>query len=158
MVEGVSQVCEALDFTLTPGGGGFTVPPLPTFSPGPPPAPFEYPAPGGAAAYPPAPTHSAPYPPLNYNIPPAGQDYRPELNNLNSLDEGAPPPYFPPDEPKQQQQPPAPATAPNMLDLPDLPVVPSDTPLKGNTPPGGQDEDIDFDDLTKRFEALKKKK
>ena len=58
---------------------------------------------------------------------------------------------------------PPPASAPtggNVLDLPDLPAVPSDTPLGGNTPQGGpgDDDDIDFDDLTKRFEALKKKK
>ena len=64
------------------------------------------------------------------------------------------------------------------LDLPDLPPVPCDTPLGGNTPQvdvllllsfypittsfmfqdAADDEDIDFDDLTKRFEALKKKK
>ena len=28
----------------------------------------------------------------------------------------------------------------------------------GNTPGGNDDEDIDFDDLTARFEALKKRK
>ena len=55
-------------------------------------------------------------------------------------------------------QDPPPATGSNVLDLPDLPPVPSDTPLGGNTPHGGDDDDIDFDDLTKRFEALKKKK
>ena len=51
------------------------------------------------------------------------------------------------------------------LDLPELPEIPSDTPTHGNTPDLGDDEkkelndeDIDFDDLTRRFEALKKKK
>ena len=97
---------------------------------------------------------------------------------LNMLDEdeegGGPPPYFPPDHLKQdgsQQQPPAPASAPpssappaasspGFLDLPDLPAVPVDTPLgsKGGSPDDNKDDDIDFDDLTKRFEALKKKK
>ena len=81
-----------------------------------------------------------------------------------------------------QETPPPPAPAPaseskagGQLDLPDLPPVPSDTPLGGNTPQvtfqnipcpniptlfqdAGDDDDIDFDDLTKRFEALKKKK
>ena len=87
---------------------------------------------------------------------------------------GGPPPYFPPDHLKQdgsQQQPPAPASAPpssappaasspGFLDLPDLPAVPVDTPLgsKGGSPDDNKDDDIDFDDLTKRFEALKKKK
>ena len=87
---------------------------------------------------------------------------------------GGPPPYFPPDHLKQdgsQQQPPAPASAPpssapppaspGFLDLPDLPAVPVDTPLGGSksgSPDENKDDDIDFDDLTKRFEALKKKK
>jgi len=140
------------------GGGGFSVPPLPSFpNPGPPPAPFQYPAPGGGSAYP---------PPFQYNTPPQAPD-SPNSNvqaksGLNMLDdEGAPPPYFPPDETKEslsQQHPTAPA--PGFLDLPDLPAVPSDTPLesKEGTPQGGGGEDIDFDDLTKRFEALKKKK
>ena len=52
------------------------------------------------------------------------------------------------------------------LELPDLPGVPSDSPAHGNTPDNGKggenggedDEEIDFDDLTRRFEALKKKK
>lgn len=36
-------------------------------------------------------------------------------------------------------------------DLPELPTVPSDSIHSGN-------DDIDFDDLTRRFEELKKKK
>ena len=51
------------------------------------------------------------------------------------------------------------------LDLPELPTVPSGTPSHDPSPDtkdtkGGndEDEDIDFDDLTRRFEALKKKK
>lgn len=39
-------------------------------------------------------------------------------------------------------------------DLPELPTVPSDIPT--SSPRKG--DDIDFDDLTKRFEELKKKK
>ena len=50
------------------------------------------------------------------------------------------------------------------LDLPELPTVPSDTPTHSATGSldekknNDEDEDIDFDDLTRRFEALKKKK
>jgi len=49
-------------------------------------------------------------------------------------------------------------------DVPELPGVPDDTPVAGlddsddEDRKGGGDEEIDFDDLTKRFEALKKKK
>ena len=50
------------------------------------------------------------------------------------------------------------------LDLPELPTVPSDTPTHSATGSldekknNDEDEDIDFDDLQRRFEALKKKK
>lgn len=151
------------------GGGGFAAPPgLPGYAPSPPQTPFQYPSVGGAMAYPPPPDQAAPYPPpFQYNIPqqpPSPHDNLETKSNLNMLDDedgGAPPPYFPPDEPKMslsQQQPGAPPA--DTLELPDLPAVPMDTPLgsKGNTPGGGADDDIDFDDLTKRFEALKKKK
>ena len=43
--------------------------------------------------------------------------------------------------------------------LPDLPQVPSSSPPPGSV--GGQSmkgEDVDFDDLARRFEELKKKK
>jgi len=150
------------------GGGGFTAPPM------------QYPAAtavGGAMAYPapaqpyqPTPNIVAP-PPFSYNIPPQASGSPNEnisQENFNIPDDdGAPPPYFPPDEKKvdlSQTTPPAtttpaPTNLPDMLDLPALPTVPLDTPLGGNTPQGGgDDDDIDFDDLTKRFEALKKKK
>lgn len=38
-------------------------------------------------------------------------------------------------------------------DLPELPSVPGDNPA-----PSNKNDDIDFDDLTRRFEELKKKK
>ena len=49
------------------------------------------------------------------------------------------------------------------LDLPELPGVPLDTPVheRSDSPAATKkddEEDIDFDDLTRRFEALKKKK
>jgi vacuolar protein sorting-associated protein IST1 len=48
-------------------------------------------------------------------------------------------------------------------DLPDLPTVPSTMPSDPNIPNNGksnsnEENDIDFDDLTKRFEDLKKRK
>ena len=51
------------------------------------------------------------------------------------------------------------------LDFPELPGVPNELPSIPKTPDDddetkkpSNDEDIDFDDLTRRFEALKKKK
>lgn len=41
-------------------------------------------------------------------------------------------------------------------DLPELPSVPLDLMQDPNA--GGRSDDIDFDDLTRRFEELKKKK
>nr|CAG4642041.1 EOG090X0DNH [Eurycercus lamellatus] len=61
-----------------------------------------------------------------------------------------------------QQPKPSPRTklnnpAPSDFDLPDLPSVPDDNDMAG---PGGkpEEDDIDFDDLTRRFEELKKRK
>lgn len=157
------------------GGGGFSQPPHPaggypppSYTPSQPP-PFAYPAPGGAAAYPPPgaaayipPANAMPYPPdvalqgsFSYNIMPEkespNENFDEKKINLNDSDEGAPPPYSPPENPQNPS-----GGIPNFLDLPDLPTVPVDTPLGGT--PKGDDEEIDFDDLTKRFEALKKKK
>merc|ERR1711902_58888 len=140
------------------GGGGFAAPPS-FVSNTAPQQPFQYPNIGGAG---PSPNISAP-PPFSYNIPPSD----PQHDNSS-----APPPYFPPEVQKQDlslETPVAPGPSDGAaakagggaghLDLPELPPVPSDTPLGGNTPQdAGDDDDIDFDDLTKRFEALKKKK
>jgi len=140
------------------GGGGFVSPPFqyPSASalPGAPPPSQLYPQAGVSSQAPPQ--------PFQYNIP-ADEDVIKVKPGLNDLDEGPPPPYFPPDKrgddlPPLSQPPSAPSSAPApVLDLPDLPQVPGETPLGGNTPQD-DDDDIDFDDLTKRFEALKKKK
>nr|CAG4635066.1 EOG090X0DNH [Alona affinis] len=59
-----------------------------------------------------------------------------------------------------QQPKPSPRTKLNNpapdLDLPDLPSVPDDDNMGG--PGGNAEDDIDFDDLTRRFEELKKRK
>lgn len=50
--------------------------------------------------------------------------------------------------------PPPSTITPNLDDLSNLPSVPSDLP----DVPTSKDDDIDFDDLSRRFEELKKKK
>ena len=164
------------------GGGGYAAPPQPFAYPPPaqnPPMypqqqPYPYPPmgpPGGATAYPP--------PPQNAGPPSQSLSEK----DILSMNEG-PPPYFPSDP--SASAPPGPtgptpgagsapggdvsASVPpggkveSNLDLPELPTVPSDTPTHSRTPENDdlkkpdEDEDIDFDDLTRRFEALKKKK
>lgn len=44
----------------------------------------------------------------------------------------------------------------NDFNLPDLPNAPTDNDPPSN--PAGENDDIDFDDLMKRFENLKKRK
>lgn len=73
------------------------------------------------------------------------------LQNLNT----------PKPQPRSKMSPPSPPSAsappPANYDLPNLPNVPMDLPDVPNSD-GNNDEDIDFDDLSRRFEELKKKK
>lgn len=73
------------------------------------------------------------------------------LQNLNQ----------PKPQPRSKMSPPTPPSAtappPGTFDLPNLPNVPSDLPDVPNSD-GNNDDDIDFDDLSRRFEELKKKK
>ncbi|KAJ4436771.1 hypothetical protein ANN_16903 [Periplaneta americana] len=93
-------------------------------------------------------------------------------------DTSLPPPYssFPPDlhdNNKQSDEKPKPAPRSKLspdggpgkppggfMDLPELPSVPTDSFPPPDEPvgPGNSNDDIDFDDLTRRFEDLKKKK
>lgn len=93
---------------------------------------------------------------FSYNIP---------LDNANSnkLGEDLPPPYrsdFPPDLNKQSDEKPKPQPRSKMpmnnYQLPDLPAVPTENNDSPANP--SVNDDIDFDDLMKRFEDLKKKK
>ncbi|XP_066290240.1 IST1 homolog isoform X10 [Branchiostoma lanceolatum] len=132
------------------GGGGMPAPPLP--AQGPAPQPFNYPPPQG--------TTNLPYPPTI----PGQQGGAPPYNTVAN-DPAYPPPnaaaYIPPANPNMPM-PPAPSAPPtNMDSLPDLPCVPSNSfPNPGNTIGGASagGDDVDFDDLTRRFEELKNKK
>ncbi|XP_057320167.1 IST1 homolog [Microplitis mediator] len=91
---------------------------------------------------------------LSYNIPL-------DNANINKPDDDLPPPYcsFPPDLNKQSDNTPKPqprSKMPNDFQLPELPTVPTDNASPDN--PGANNDDIDFDDLMKRFEDLKKRK
>lgn len=152
------------------GGGGMGVmAPHPMSYPPPPPPPqqSQYPPPNQAMMYPPPQGNFVPPPPLPQAPPVAtvpdpayppphqmgnnpsdydnwlGEDPKKQLQN--------PGPAHPP-----QQQPPAPGFKDG---FPELPTVPTNTlpELSVGTSSAGGD-DVDFDDLTRRFEQLKKKK
>ncbi|KAF7996299.1 hypothetical protein HCN44_001931 [Aphidius gifuensis] len=99
------------------------------------------------------------------NVPfnPAAFSYNIPLDNANSnnIESDLPPPYssFPPDINKQSNNKPKPQprskVTMNDYQLPELPAVPTDDDTPGTT---DKNDDIDFDDLMKRFEDLKKRK
>ncbi|KAK0082497.1 hypothetical protein PV325_010292 [Microctonus aethiopoides] len=104
-------------------------------------------------------------PEKDQNVPfnPAAFSYNIPLDNANTnkTEEDLPPPYcsFPPDLNKQSDNKPKPQPRSKMpmndFQLPDLPAVPVDNESPDNA---GENEDIDFNDLMKRFEDLKKRK
>ncbi|XP_045470491.1 IST1 homolog isoform X2 [Harmonia axyridis] len=134
------------------GGGGMPHPPgflgypQPPAFPDFPAVPFEYPGAKAPSEGPP----TAPPPAFSYNIPPSDEnkefntDFMAEdnasngnlSNNLENVNETPKPlPRTKLDDQKN-------------FDMPELPSVPSDS---------SKTDDIDFDDLNRRFEALKKK-
>ncbi|TMS12806.1 IST1-like protein [Larimichthys crocea] len=136
------------------GGGGFTAPPsaMPMAMPMPMPMPgFNYPPPNGADAF--------NVPVGTYNSFPhhMGGGQPPQLPTspptYESIDDLTPKPSVP-------SQAVGPGPSSNVYDnnaLPELPSVPDTLPASsfgGNTTTS---DDIDFDDLTRRFEELKKK-
>ncbi|XP_052872235.1 IST1 homolog isoform X2 [Anopheles cruzii] len=146
--------------TVPPSMGFVAYPPaipqLPTAAPV---VPFQYPAGpsgmqfGGASA-----------PPFNYNIPPNSSE-KEEIKDLNinsnfikeekgASDTGGPPPCYASLSPDDNMQ-----FSPE-LNFPPLPNVPLDLPdIPDDNENKNADEDtIDFDDLSRRFEELKKKK
>ncbi|XP_017080838.2 IST1 homolog isoform X5 [Drosophila eugracilis] len=172
---------------LSGGGGGApppqmgfigypAVPPLPHMPEPPSVKPFNYPpfggggggggggAPAGAYA---VPHHPQPPPPFAYNIPPTqpappavlppkcAEEKDLNTNFINNANKPKPQPRskLPPGNPTQPSAPPP-------LDFPSLPNVPNDLPdIPGAGPEKKDDEEeIDFDDLSRRFENLKKRK
>lgn len=168
------------------GGGGAPAPmgfigypqppPLPHLPTVPPAMPFQYPGPIGQ------PFGTASAPPFNYNIPPnpigPAADEEKDLNinsnfihqekNLLGGDIGPPPSYasLSPDDNMQNSSKPKPQPRSKIspeMNFPVLPNVPADLPdvPNDNSPAGGQQDDndeIDFDELSRRFEELKKRK
>ncbi|XP_017028863.1 IST1 homolog isoform X5 [Drosophila kikkawai] len=153
------------------------VPPLPQMPEPPSNKPFNYPpfggggggGGGGACAVPP-PTQQPP-PPFAYNIPPhqpaspavlppkCSEEKDLNTNFINNANKPKPQPRskLPPGNPPAQQ----PSAPPASLDFPSLPNVPNDLP---DVPSAGvekkkdDDDEIDFDELSRRFENLKKRK
>ncbi|XP_005185637.1 IST1 homolog isoform X3 [Musca domestica] len=150
------------------GGGGSAAAPLPYAGPSA--------ATGGAAAGGP--------PPFSYNIPPnvtaSGgpnnevKDLNTEFINRQKMDNDPPPRYSsinpmnlqnankPKPQPRSKLPPPTvqPSAPPPSMEMPQLPNVPMDLPdiPSDDIKPNNNDDDIDFDDLSKRFENLKKRR
>ncbi|XP_071785470.1 IST1 homolog isoform X2 [Asterias amurensis] len=150
------------------GGGGSSAPPQQHSYPPPahayPPPVQAYPPP--AQAYPP-PANPAYPPPANPAYPPPAMQSYPPPQSAPGAPPGAhspAPPYSENDPmypPKTNQGNLAPSAPKPDLSVPDLPQVPTnsfpplDNSVGGNSAGG---EDVDFDDLSRRFEELKKKK
>ncbi|XP_018330471.1 IST1 homolog [Agrilus planipennis] len=136
-----------------PGFVGYPQPPM---------APFSYPPlmpHDQKTASASAPPNNLPFgTPFSYNIPPGAES----KESNTTYNDDIPPSYSmvsPDDNIQSKQQEPKPAPRSkipgNFSDLPELPSVPSDNSLDGAKTGG---DDIDFDDLTRRFEELKKRK
>lgn len=140
------------------GGGGFTAPmaPMPMAPmhmpmPMPMPTPFNYPPAKGAQPF------NAPVGTYNNFQPPMGGGQPPQLPT-------SPPTYESIDDLTDNSSAPSQAVAsgpaPPGFDnsaLPELPSVPDTLPTASFGGPSASSDDIDFDDLTRRFEELKKK-
>lgn len=141
------------------GGGGYLEPmkypsqPQPQFQP--PGHPNQ-----GAMYYPPPQTAYVEHkmPPPVPNVPPAGAStYPPTGPGMTPTAPTKGQDYSPP--PAYATNPPSPRSTPKNYDsFPELPAVPNSTlpDPPGSTSAGG--DDVDFDDLSRRFEELKKKK
>lgn len=172
---------------MPPGFIGYPQPPMPGMPPmpnmppqGPNIQPFSYPSQpsggkaGGFIATPPQSFGGPSQPPMGYNLPPGVDSKNLSNSFLQEEMSNLPPAYdsihhdLPAHVPTPQPRSRVPTN--HFPELPELPTVPSDLLLPSvphsnnsntspNTPtaPGNTDE-IDFDDLNRRFEDLKKKK
>ncbi|NWX26325.1 IST1 protein, partial [Notiomystis cincta] len=153
------------------GGGGFTAPmighdglvPMPVMMPMPMPTinpPFSYPPPKGPENFSGLPVGT--YQPFtNIHPPPIPAD-PPTYESIDEPDADKDAAALVPEpEPKPEAASPKPrAGAPNTFDnfvLPELPSVPDTLPTASAGANSSASEDIDFDDLSRRFEELKKK-
>lgn len=138
-----------------PGGGNVYSGPVthdPSFAYPPPQAPQQFPAasaPPGIIGFPPS-----------ASVPPAGYPQNPPRYSAAANDPVYPPPAQPGPPSKPEPAPrgamPPPKVGGPEDTIPELPSVPSDTLPSVNNGDGG--DDLDFDELSKRFEDLKKKK
>ncbi|XP_041976563.1 IST1 homolog isoform X2 [Aricia agestis] len=147
-----------------PGFIGYPAPPpMPQMPNLPPPTgqPFSYPSHGkvgGFIAGPPGNNR----PPMTYNVPP-GVDSKTLSNSFLQPSHIPNAPNVSPPQPQPQPQPQPrtkPTTSNYFPELPELPSVPSDLPAVPQEPNEGATgpDEIDFEDLNRRFEELKKKK
>ncbi|XP_061221009.1 IST1 homolog isoform X1 [Neopsephotus bourkii] len=152
------------------GGGGFTAPmvghdglvPMPVMMPMPMPTPtppFSYPPPKGPENFSGVPVGT--YQPFTNIHPPPVPANPPTYESIAepNADKDTPAPV-PGPGPKSEASPKPQAGAPNTIDnfvLPELPSVPDTLPTASAGANSSASEDIDFDDLSRRFEELKKK-
>ncbi|CAH1799124.1 unnamed protein product [Owenia fusiformis] len=124
------------------GGGGSNEAPVPN-------AAFNYPPAQAQGGYPPPQNHAPPFtmPAVPPGMPPPPAVVHPPPQSMNYNNPGYPP----------QNQTKNPNAAQDFPELPDLPAVPGSDPGSSMSQ-GAGNESVDFDDLTKRFEELKKKK
>ncbi|XP_006780339.1 IST1 homolog isoform X1 [Neolamprologus brichardi] len=140
------------------GGGGFTAPlapgihmPMPMPMAMPMPTAFNYPPPNGAEQFhAPVGTYNSFQPPMGGGQPPQLPTSPPTYESIDDLTE----------KPSVPSQAVGPAPSAQIYDnnaLPELPSVPDTLPTSSLGRSNTTSDDIDFDDLTRRFEELKKK-
>ncbi|XP_059393000.1 IST1 homolog isoform X2 [Carassius carassius] len=120
------------------GGGGFTAPAVGMPMPMPMPTAFNYPMPKGAE-------------PFNGSV---------GFSNFQAPVRGGQPPQLPSCPPTYESVSASPAPSAQIYDnssLPELPSVPDTLPASSFGAKANTSDDIDFDDLSRRFEELKKK-
>ncbi|KAI6648665.1 IST1-like [Oopsacas minuta] len=137
-----------------PSGPSFNNPPYP-------PSTQQYSPQGAVSPYPPPSGGAAPYPPQTAPGLPSSHPHNPSEENLAYPPNSSPPSYpdvekvpLDPGYPPQSQAESEP-TAPAAPDF-ELPSVPNSNPPA--TTQDDSDDDLDLDDLSRRFEELKKKK
>ncbi|XP_019360882.1 PREDICTED: IST1 homolog [Gavialis gangeticus] len=151
------------------GGGGFTAPmmgadgvvpmPMPMPMPSPPP-PFSYPVPKGPENFNHLPVGT--YQPFTNIHPPPIPPVPPTYESIDNIgpDKDVPSAQVAGPGPKPETSVKPVARAPDPYDnfvLPELPSVPDTLPAASAGTSSAASEDIDFDDLSRRFEELKKK-